>query len=160
MDTLNGSLTRYIIIDKEDDVHLKIEAEDSIRRDLGQFFTFEVPGFKFMPQYTEAEYGTERLDCSLIRQVKIYAGLYPYIKKWCEDNNVHVVDGTKIQDTKVDEAKVDKFIEALKIPLKVRDYQKEAFIYAVERIEHCYFLLQPLENLLLSIYLLDLTFLD
>ncbi len=53
--------------------------------------------------------------------------------KWCEDNDVQVVDGTKIQDTKVDEAKVDKFIEALNIPFKVRDYQKEAFIYAVRK---------------------------
>ena len=64
---------------------------------------------------------------------QIYVGLYPYILKWCEDNKVHVVDGTKIQDTKVDEAKVDKFIEALKIPFTVRDYQKEAFIYAVRK---------------------------
>jgi len=29
------AVTKYIIIDKVDDVHLKIEAEDSIRRDLG-----------------------------------------------------------------------------------------------------------------------------
>ena len=57
---------------------------------------------------------------------QIYVGLYPYILKWCEDNQVHVVDGSKMQDTKVDEAKVDQFIKALKIPFTVRDYQKEA----------------------------------
>ena len=45
------SLTRYLIIDKKDDVYLKIEADEDIRRELGQFFTFEVPGFKFMPQF-------------------------------------------------------------------------------------------------------------
>ena len=39
------SLTRYLIIDKKDDVYLKIEADDDIRRELVQFFTFEVPGF-------------------------------------------------------------------------------------------------------------------
>ena len=43
--------TRYLIIDKKDDVYLKIEADEDIRRELGQFFTFEVPGFKFMPQF-------------------------------------------------------------------------------------------------------------
>jgi len=64
---------------------------------------------------------------------QIYVGLYPYILKWCEDNDVQVVDGSKIIDTKVDEKKVDQFIQALKIPFKVRDYQKEAFIYAVRK---------------------------
>ena len=40
---------RYLIIDKPDEVYLKIEADADIRRELGEYFTFEVPGFKFMP---------------------------------------------------------------------------------------------------------------
>jgi len=43
--------TRYLIIDKVNEVYLKIEADADIRRELGEFFTFEVPGYKFMPQY-------------------------------------------------------------------------------------------------------------
>ena len=123
---------RYLIIDKKDDVYLKIEADEDIRRELGQFFTFEVPGFKFMPQYRSRVWdGKIRLFSYQTGQ--IYVGLYPYILKWCEYNDVQVVDGSKIIDTKVDEKKVDQFIEALKIPFKVRDYQKEAFIYAVRK---------------------------
>ena len=92
------TLTRYLIIDKKDDVYLKIEADDDIRRELGQFFTFEVPGFKFMPQYRSRVWdGKIRLYSYQTGQ--IYVGLYPYILKWCEDNNVQVVDGTKIKDT-------------------------------------------------------------
>ena len=45
------TLTRYIIIDKINEVYLKIEADADIRRELGEFFTFEVPGYKFMPAY-------------------------------------------------------------------------------------------------------------
>jgi len=124
--------TRYLVIDKKNDVYLKIEADEDIRRELGQFFTFEVPGFKFMPQYRNRVWdGKIRLFSYQTGQ--IYVGLYPYILKWCEDNDVQVVDGTKIQETKVDNAKVDKFIEALNIPFKVRDYQKEAFIHAVRK---------------------------
>ena len=62
----------------------------------------------------------------------LYA-FYPYLLKWCADNEVEVVDGTKIKDTKVEESKVEDFIKALKIPLEVRDYQKEAFIYATKK---------------------------
>ena len=123
---------RYLVIDRKDDVYLKIEADESIRRDLGEFFTFEVPGFKFMPQYRNRVWdGKIRLFSYQTGQ--IYAGLYPYILKWCADNEVEVVDGTKIKDTKVEENKVDDFIKALKIPLEVRDYQKEAFIYATKK---------------------------
>ena len=124
--------TRYLIIDKKDDVYLKIEADEDIRRELGQFFTFEVPGFKFMPQFRNRVWdGKIRLFSYQTGQ--IYVGLYPYILKWCEDNNIQVVDGTKIQDTKVDDSKVDAFIKALKIPFEVRDYQKEAFTYATKK---------------------------
>ena len=123
---------RYLVIDRKDDVYLKIEADESIRRDLGEFFTFEVPGFKFMPQYRNRVWdGKIRLFSYQTGQ--IYTGLYPYILKWCVDNEVEVVDGTKIKDTKVEESKVKDFIKALKIPLEVRDYQKEAFIYATKK---------------------------
>ena len=123
---------RYLVLDKKDDVYLKVEADDDIRRELGEYFTFEVPGFKFMPQYRNRVWdGKIRLFSYATGQ--IYCGLYPYIIDWCSKNKIEVVDGTKIEETKVDEGKVDKFIEALNIPFKVRDYQKEAFIYATRK---------------------------
>ena len=88
---------RYLVIDKKDDVYLKIDADESIRRDLGEFFTFEVPGFKFMPQYRNRVWdGKIRLFSYATGQ--IYAGLYPYIVDWCNKNDVQIVDGTKIKD--------------------------------------------------------------
>ena len=118
--------TRYLIIDKVNEVYLKIEAEADIRRELGEYFTFEVPGFKFMPQYRNRVWdGKIRLFSYATG--KIYAGLYPYIVNWCKENDVQVVDGSKIEDTKVDDKKVDDLIKALKLPHEVRDYQREAF---------------------------------
>ena len=123
---------RYLVIEKKDDVYLKIEADEDIRRELGEYFTFEVPGFKFMPQYRNRVWdGKIRLFSYATGQ--IYVGLYPYIVDWCKKNNIEVVDGTKIEETKVDDSKVDKFIEALNIPFKVRDYQKEAFVHATRQ---------------------------
>ena len=124
--------TRYLIIDKVNEVYLKIEAEADIRRELGEYFTFEVPGFKFMPQYRNRVWdGKIRLFSYATG--KIYAGLYPYIVNWCKENNVQIVDGSKIQDTKVDNKKLDDLIKALKLPHEVRDYQKEAFRYSIEK---------------------------
>ena len=125
-------LTKYIVLEKKNEVYLTIDAEDSIRRDIGEYFTFEVPGFKFMPQYRNRVWdGKIRLYNYASKT--IYAGLYPYINKWCKDNNIQVVDGTKVKDVTVDEQAVDGFIKALKIPFEVRDYQKEAFIHAIKK---------------------------
>ena len=144
--------TRYLIVDKIDEVYLKIEADADIRRELGEYFTFEVPGFKFMPQFRNRVWdGKIRLFSYATG--KIYTGLYPYILNWCKENNVQVVDGTKIKDTKVDISKVDEFIKALKIPMEVRDYQKEAFIHAVQK-NRCLLLSPTASGKSLIVYLL------
>ena len=144
--------TRYLIIDKTDEVYLKIEADADIRRELGEYFTFEVPGFKFMPQFRNRVWdGKIRLFSYATG--KIYAGLYPYIVNWCNENDIQIVDGTKIKDTKVDISKVDEFIKALKIPMEVRDYQKEAFIHAVKK-NRCLLLSPTASGKSLIVYLL------
>jgi len=145
--------TRYIIIDKKDEVYLKIEADADIRREIGEYFTFEVPGYKFMPQYRNRVWdGKIRLFSYATGQ--IYAGLYPYILNWCKDNNVQVVDGTKIKDTSIDDKKIDQFIKALKIPkIEVRDYQKEAFVHAVKK-NRCLLLSPTASGKSLIIYLI------
>ena len=144
--------TRYLIIDKENEVYLKIEAEADIRRELGEYFTFEVPGYKFMPQYRNRVWdGKIRLFSYATG--KIYAGLYPYIQNWCKENNVHIVDGTKIKETKVDDKKVDDLIKALKLPHEVRDYQREAFKYSVEK-DRCLLVSPTASGKSLIIYLM------
>ena len=145
--------TRYLIIDKPDEVYLKIEADADIRRELGEYFTFEVPGFKFMPQYRNRVWdGKIRLFS--YANGKIYAGLYPYIVKWCEDNNVQIVDGSKIKDVKVDEKHIDQFIKALKIPnIEVRDYQREAFVHSITK-NRCLLLSPTASGKSLIIYLM------
>ena len=147
------TLTKYIIIDKKDEVYLKIEADADIRRELSEYFTFEVPGFKFMPQFRNRVWdGKIRLFSYANGQ--IYAGLYPYIVKWCEDNNIQIVDGTKIKDKTVDDKEIDRFLKALKIPkIQIRDYQKEAFIHSIIK-SRCLLLSPTASGKSLIIYLM------
>ena len=146
------AVVKYIVLEKKNEVYLSIEAEASIRRDLSEYFTFEVPGFKFMPQYRNRVWdGKIRLYSYQTGQ--IYAGLYPYIIKWCKDNNIEVVDGSKIKDVTVDEQAVDGFIKALKIPFAVRDYQREAFIHAIKK-SRCLLLSPTASGKSLIVYLI------
>ena len=145
--------TRYLIIDKKNEVYLKIEADADIRRELGEYFTFEVPGFKFMPQYRNRVWdGKIRLFSYATGQ--IYAGLYPYIIDWCEKNNIQIVDGTKIKDVQTNADDVTRFLKALKIPkIEIRDYQREAFVHSITK-SRCLLLSPTASGKSLIVYLM------
>ena len=114
---------RNLILTKKNDVHLVIDADEDVRRDLGEHFTFSVPGFKFMPAYRSRHWdGKIRLFSYTNGQ--IYTGLYPYILNWCKENDIEVVDRTDIKDANVDDKLVDSFINKLNIPLE-EEYKKE-----------------------------------
>ena len=61
-------------ISKINEVHLKVETEPSIARELADYFTFEVPGHRFMPAYKNKVWdGKIRLFS--IATGRIYVGL-------------------------------------------------------------------------------------
>ena len=70
-------------ISKKNEVHLVLDDLDpSTTQELTQFFTFEVPGAKFMPQFKNRMWdGKIRLFSPATGQ--IYVGLLSYIKKYC-----------------------------------------------------------------------------
>ena len=89
-------LTKYIVIEKKNEVYLKVEAEPSIKRDLSEYFSFEMTGFKFTPQY-KSRVWDGKIRLFQYASGHIYVGLYPYLLDWCKKNEVQFVDGTKIQ---------------------------------------------------------------
>ena len=70
-------------ISKKNEVYIILsELTDSERQELSEFFTFEVPGAKFMPQFKNRMWdGKIRLFSPATGE--IYLGLLPYIKKFC-----------------------------------------------------------------------------
>ena len=122
---------RYLILEKKNEVYLTIEADADIRRDLSEFFTFEVPGYKFMPQYRN-RYWDGKIRLFKYASGEIYYGLLPYIKKFCVDNNITIVSKLKVEKEPLDKLECAKFCKALKIPLTIRDYQFNAFYHAIQ----------------------------
>jgi len=67
-----------IVVHKKDDVYLNIECEAGIAHDLSDFFTFRVPGYKFMPAYRSRAWdGKIRLFNAFGGE--LYVGLLPYV---------------------------------------------------------------------------------
>ena len=109
-------------ITKKNEVHLQIETEPHIARELSEYFTFEVPGARFMPSYRNKVWdGKIRLYS--IATGQIYVGLLPYIREFCKRNDIRYELDFNTRPEDLDESTIKSFIKHLKIPYKARDYQ-------------------------------------
>ncbi len=71
-----------VIIQKSNEVYLKIKAEPHVEYELRDHFTFEVEGAKFMPQYRNKNWNGE-IHLFDLRSKKIYVGLLDKIVSFC-----------------------------------------------------------------------------
>jgi len=79
-----------IIVHKKDDVYLNIECEAYIAHDLSDFFTFRVPGYKFMPSYRSRVWdGKIRLFNAFGGE--LYVGLLPYVEEFAERRELTII---------------------------------------------------------------------
>ena len=134
------SLTHYkMLISKKNEVYLTLsDLSPSLSQELTDFFTFEVPGAKFMPMVRNRVWdGKIRLFSPASGE--IYVGLLPYIKEYCKSKNVKYTIEKGVEDERnVVRDTARGFIKSLKPKsrgksLKVRDYQIEAVRLAIAR---------------------------
>jgi len=126
-------------ISKKNEVYLTLNNVDpSTLQELTEFFTFEVPGAKFMPMYRNRMWdGKIRLFSPGTGQ--IYVGLLLYIKKFCKQNNIEYTIEEDIEnDRNIVLSDVKNFIRSLRPKskgksLKIRDYQLEAVQHAISK---------------------------
>ena len=90
-------------IEKKNEVYLTVDTERSTARALSDFFTFEVPGAKFMPAYRNRIWdGKIRLFSPATGE--LYVGLLPYLEKWLKDYE----DDYTISEELKDDKNIDK----------------------------------------------------
>ena len=117
-----------MIISKKNEVYLVLDDLDpSTKQELTEFFTFEVPGAKFMPQFKNRMWdGKIRLFSPATGQ--IYVGLLSYIKNYCSRNGIDYTLSDEVEDERnVERSVVSGFVKSLKPKskgksLRVRDY--------------------------------------
>ena len=121
-----------LILEKKDEVYLTVDADPSIQRELSEFFTFYVPGYKFMPAFRNRMWdGKIRMFNQKTKE--IYFGLYPYIKAFAEERDYNVVCGKDIEvENKVTRELVEKFSNSLGQKFEARDYQVDAILHSLK----------------------------
>jgi superfamily II DNA or RNA helicase len=118
-----------IVVGKLNDVHMMISCDDGIRRELSEYFTFYVPGYKFMPAFKNKMWdGKIRLFD--LRTSCLYLGLYSYLLKFAEERGYKVEGDNLSRLQKV--VDLDKFIKELDLPFPPYDYQIAALTIALQ----------------------------
>ena len=119
-------------ISKVNEVFMKISCDDSIAKDLHDYFSFKVPNAKFMPSYKNRRWDGKVYLFS-IKTHKIYIGLLPYIAEFCEERQYkYSVEEDVITKNEISDDEYNKFIDQLNLPFEPRDYQKDAFLKSIE----------------------------
>lgn len=121
-----------IVIKKKNEVYLEVICEPHIKYELNDYFTFEVPNAKFMPQVKNRIWdGKIRLFSPGTGE--LYAGLINHLKQWADEHEYKY----EFQDNKfyghpedsdelVTPEGVKDFVDSIAKNLKVREYQYKA----------------------------------
>ena len=126
-----------MIISKKNEVYVRVDTEPNIARELSDFFTFEVPGARFMPSYKKRIWdGKIRLYNQMNGEV--YLGLIPYIQEFAKLNDIDIeykgdVNATQSSFT---HGVCKGFIRNIKPKsngksIELRDYQTDAVVHAI-----------------------------
>ena len=127
-----------MLISKINEVYLQLKVDDDLERELTDYFTFEVPGAKYMPHYRKKLWdGKIRLFSP--HNGRIYVGLLPYIKEFCSRNSIEYIIEKGVEDDRnVIRESVRDFATSLRPRsrgklIQFRDYQIDAIWYAIQR---------------------------
>jgi superfamily II DNA or RNA helicase len=124
-------------ISKVNEVYLQLEVDEDISREISDYFTFEVPGAKFMPQFRNRMWdGKIRMFSP--HNGRIYVGLLPYIKEYCTKKSIPYTIEEGVENVRnVIRENVREFAESLRPtsrgkPIQFRDYQIDAIWHAIK----------------------------
>ena len=124
-----------LIIQKKNEVYLKVEAEPHLHKEAAEFFSFEVESAKYMQRKNRYRGWDGKVHLYSPATGEIYCGLVDYLTDWAKERGYHYqysesesFGHPKDQNDLITPESVVGFVQALGLPsgLKVRDYQYAA----------------------------------
>ena len=117
--------------------NLHVGCDSGTAAELREFFSFYVPGYKFMPAYRNKLWdGKIRLFDA--NSGELPAGLYQHLLEFCKQRGYMLNTeqtpgyGSPTDTTYVDPSDIYNFCETLGLPFKIRDYQFDAVCHALK----------------------------
>ena len=119
-----------IQVQKINEVYMRVTAEPHIEQELSDFFKFDVPAAKFMPQFRKRMWNGFIFLYSKKTKL-IYNGLLEHLKLFCEEREIEIEYLSEFNSIDFSDVEAEKFITALQPTRVPRDYQLDAFIHCV-----------------------------
>jgi len=113
-----------------------ISCDRGVAAELSDYFSFFVPGYKYMPAYKNRVWdGKIRLFNTLTGELN--TGLFDYVKKFCEERaytiEVNSSDyGLPNDKNEVVLSEYEAFLKASFLPFQPRDYQNDAILHGLK----------------------------
>ena len=131
------SLPNTITVGLKDHSMMLVDAEAHQIPELREYFSFFVPGAKFMPAYKSRKWdGKIKLFNQVTRELNV--GLYEHLKKFCQDRMyplqlLETDYGHPAKTNHVQHQNLVKFQSELDLPFELRDYQYDAVTHGIEK---------------------------
>lgn len=124
-----------IRVRKLNHANLHVQCNSGIAAELREFFSFFVPGYKFMPAFKNRMWdGKIRLFDANTGELP--AGLFFLLSEFCKQRSYMLgTESTKyggpLDTVHIEPKLIMEWIESLKLPFKIRDYQFDAICHAL-----------------------------
>jgi len=118
-----------ITVERVNEVYIKLGCDKGTAQEISDYFTFEVPGAKFMPAYRN-KYWDGKIRLFNVNTRQIYAGLHKHIEQFCEERD-YTLEGINDLYTLDSISTIEAEEHFSSLPIKPRDYQIGAFAHAI-----------------------------
>ena len=116
-----------IRVRKLDHANLYVECESGTAQELNEFFSFFVPGYKFMPAFKNRVWDG-KIRLFTLRDRTLPAGLYYHLEEFCNDRGYNLESertkyGSPADRNTINPNDLKHFVDSLNLPFEIRDYQ-------------------------------------
>jgi superfamily II DNA or RNA helicase len=153
---------------KKNESIAQVDTDDGIAHALSEYFSFFVPGYKYMKMY-KIKVWDGKIRLFNLQTRELPAGLYPFVEEFCKRNNYTIETsdsdyGSPEDATEINPQDLLNYIKSLNIrnngnPIDVRDYQFDAIARALS-MHRCVLLSPTGSGKSLIIYILAKYFLN
>ena len=128
-----------IRVSNHNSVHVMVSCEAGIAREIQEFFTFDVPGARFMPSYRNKMWDGKLRLFTPFNPI-LYAGLLDHLAEFARGREyVLEIDSSLLDKSeKIDKDELSLFLSTLDItaagkPINPHEHQKDAILKAINR---------------------------
>lgn len=126
-----------IRVEKINNVHLRVYTDSGVAQEISEFFTFEMPGARFTPQY-RAKIWDGKIRMYDLHRKTLYVGLLNYLQNFADRNEYQIEYANEINDRdNIDPSQLKEFLNWLNLhgrgkPIEIYDYQIEAIHHGLQ----------------------------